>query len=75
MLTNIQHTNFWNKVKKTKTCWIWIGNGRNGYGRIKINGKSLSAHRVSWELANGKISENLKSISDFLFLQYEALQP
>lgn len=54
-MTPQQHVNFWKKVKKTGTCWIWIGSvSSNGYGTLGINGKSLRAHRVSWMLANGR---------------------
>lgn len=47
---------FWNKVDKSDDCWEWTGkpDGR-GYGRIKINGQSKLAHRISWELHNGAI--------------------
>ena len=41
-------------------CWIWIGElNRNGYGRIKIFGKRLMAHRVIYELLVGAIPERL----------------
>jgi hypothetical protein len=48
---------FWNKVKKTDTCWNWIGSkrGKSGYGCIKINGKVLDTHRFSWILHFGEI--------------------
>ena len=48
---------FWCKVKiKGKNdCWLWIA-GKNdcGYGEIRKNGVPCKAHRVSWELANGR---------------------
>ena len=34
-------------------CWVWQGHLRSGYGRIKINGKSVSAHRWSYENVGG----------------------
>jgi hypothetical protein len=39
-------------------CWIWQGarSGR-GYGQISINGKSVGAHRVAYELMVGPIPE------------------
>lgn len=49
---------FWHKVKKGKKneCWEWHGGGRGaGYGAMKIDGKVIDAHRVSWELHFGKI--------------------
>ena len=40
-------------------CWLWIAvtRGVPAYGAIKVNGKTVKAHRVSWELANGPIPE------------------
>jgi hypothetical protein len=41
-------------------CHLWAG-AQNvwGYGRLKRGGKTFSAHRVAWELANGPIPEGL----------------
>jgi len=51
---------FLEKVKKTKSCWLWSGANRgNGYGAFKLNGKTLSAHRVSYELFIGVLPENM----------------
>lgn len=53
---------FWQKVKKTDGCWLWIGSrDTNGYGRIGTGGKTglASAHRVSYELTNGQIPDGL----------------
>jgi hypothetical protein len=36
-------------------CWEWTGGLRRGYGLIQADGKTVSVHRVSWELANGPI--------------------
>jgi len=34
-------------------CRRWLGYLRShGYGGLKFNGRTLSAHRVAWELAN-----------------------
>lgn len=44
--------------KRRNGCWEWIaGKFRTGYGRFTINGKTVSAHRASWVLHNGKIPE------------------
>lgn len=52
---------FWEKVNKTDNCWNWTGAINNkGYGRINIDGKSQLAHRVSFEIANGKIDDKMK---------------
>jgi hypothetical protein len=54
---------FWKKVAKTDNpdlCWEWLANKHpRGYGKIKINGKMIYAHRVAWELTNGEIPGNL----------------
>jgi hypothetical protein len=51
---------FYNKVSKTNSCWLWTGAlTKGGYGKININKKYISTHRLSWELVNGKIPEGL----------------
>ncbi len=44
---------FWAKVQKTQSCWLWTGATDKGQGRIRINGKVMVAHRVSWIIAHG----------------------
>ncbi|WP_140876329.1 HNH endonuclease [Myxococcus xanthus] len=48
---------FWNKVQKTDGCWLWTaallrvpGPGNGGYGAFFCQGKSVRAHRFSYEL-------------------------
>lgn len=50
---------FWSKVNKTSECWLWTGELREGYGRFNIDGKYLSAHRVSWLLDDKTIPDGL----------------
>lgn len=49
---------FWDKVKKTKTCWLWTGVvGKDGYGHVHVSTKgqhAAGAHRVSWFLKHGR---------------------
>lgn len=50
---------FWSRIRKTDGCWLWTGvdNG-HGYGVIRAGGRggrTLLAHRVSWELHHGPI--------------------
>lgn len=41
-------------------CWDWQDTtGKRGYGKIRINGKHESAHRVSYELFIGKIPDGM----------------
>lgn len=36
-------------------CWEWNLHRSNGYGKCRVNGKSLRVHRYSWELEHGPI--------------------
>lgn len=38
-------------------CWVWTGNTVKGYGRFWISGKSIQAHRYSYELLVGPITK------------------
>ena len=43
-------------TRKTRLCWEWTGSKKGyGYGAIRVNGKMVGAHRVSYELFNGAI--------------------
>ena len=44
---------FWSYVQKTESCWIWSGYKKRGYGALKIDGKFIAAHRLSFYLHNG----------------------
>lgn len=44
--------NFWARVEKTDSCWLWKGAIAHNYG---IFGKRHWAHRFSYELAFGPI--------------------
>lgn len=56
---------FWAKVSKTDSCWLWTGwHDRQGYGRLRTPWSmrppyNIGAHRMSWELHHGKIREGL----------------
>lgn len=54
---------FWEKVRKTRGCWIWTGATKHGkwpYGNIiGDDGAYRQAHRVSWELHKGAIADGL----------------
>lgn len=47
---------FWSKVRKTKSCWLWIGGkASGGYGKFRMGKKTCLAHRISYEISNGKV--------------------
>jgi HNH endonuclease len=51
---------FLDKVVKTEECWLWVAAvGSNGYGQFRYQGKTVEAHRVSWELHIGPIPVGL----------------
>lgn len=55
---------FWDRVNKEGPtiypelgpCWVVEG---SDYGRVYLRGKTIKAHRYSWELHNGPIPEGL----------------
>jgi len=50
---------FWRKVNKTPSCWLWAGTFYpTGYGVIRVSGRNMRAHRVSWELEHGPIPDD-----------------
>jgi len=52
---------FWSKVYKTNSCWEWLAcKDKDGYGHFKLKNKNIAAHRVAYELINGKIPEELE---------------
>lgn len=53
---------FWSKVNKTDACWLWTASIRRGYGRIRIDGRDHQAHRVAFELLNGRPVEHGKQL-------------
>lgn len=36
-------------------CWEWQGATANGYGRVKVWRKVVSAHRLAFQLANSEV--------------------
>jgi hypothetical protein len=52
---------FFANVEKTDSCWIWKGAIRNedGYGAIKVDGKTISVHRYSYEKHKGEIPKGM----------------
>lgn len=52
---------FWTKVQQTEGCWLWTASKNNkGYGKLTLSsGQKKLAHRVSYEIAYGKISDSI----------------
>ena len=51
---------FWEKVRKTPTCWLWEASKLpGGYGQFRA-GRMVLAHRFSYELVNGTIPAGLQ---------------
>ena len=63
----VNEKHFWDKVRKTATCWIWMGRTTGGsytkYGLFYVRvhssrgpaGRMESTHRLAYELTNGPI--------------------
>lgn len=54
---------FWAKVdvRGEDECWVWTASvAGGGYGQFGLrHGKTVPAHRLSWEMANGTIPDGL----------------
>lgn len=51
---------FWQKVRKTGSCWEWTAaTTAGGYGHIKVDGRMRRAHRLAWEFINGPIPDGM----------------
>lgn len=58
--TDKQINNFFNKIKIVGDCWEWDASKNNhGYGLVVINYKIQTAHRFSYRLFKGEISDGL----------------
>lgn len=62
---NLDNLNHYRKYKgilykiDEKGCWIWQRSvNQNGYGRIKIGGKDIEAHKFFYEWMKGQVPEN-----------------
>lgn len=51
---------FWSRVDKTDDCWNWTGpKTADGYGRLYREGKTIRAHRLSYEMHHGPVPSGL----------------
>lgn len=52
---------FWAKVDKSGDCWAWqAGTNSRGYGRVRLRGKKVLAHRFAYALAYGECPDGLQ---------------
>lgn len=63
----VARNRFWSKVALPinsmmgqNLCWEWQGAKINGYGKFWLDGKNVSAHRVSYQLTKGPIPDGMK---------------
>jgi hypothetical protein len=67
---------FWRYVEKTEACWLWTGGcrSRGGYGNLgNVDGKTVPAHRFSYEMHRGPIPEGL--VVDHLCRETKCVNP
>lgn len=58
-----QRLEYYSTPEPNTGCWLWSGSTRgfksHQYGTLNINGKNLSAHRLSFEVFKGSIPDGL----------------
>ncbi len=65
---------FWDKVDKNGVCWLFLGSNNGvGYGELRVKGKKLYAHRISYEIHKGAIPDGL--VIDHLCSQPNCVNP
>lgn len=42
------------KIVEATGCWEWTGYRLKGYGQLRVRRRPVLAHRLSWEIANGR---------------------
>jgi hypothetical protein len=52
------HERLFSNVERRGGCLLFRGSGAV-YGKIKVNGRDISTHRVAWELTHGPIPDGL----------------
>ena len=53
---------YWEKVdvRSPDECWMWQARTNSaGYGQLALKPRTVRAHRLAWELANGPIPDGL----------------
>lgn len=49
---------FWDRVNKEESCWLWMGKIDDGYGRWHVAGKYHLVHRLAFVVLKHKLGEN-----------------
>lgn len=59
-MSNNRYADIQKYVEKTSTCWNWTGTkDRDGYGRVRWQGKMHGAHRIFYTQEIGEIPKGL----------------
>lgn len=61
MKVDVTAQKLWQRFERMPSgCWQWTGYvTHHGYGQMRIDGRYIAAHRVSYELLVGPISDGL----------------
>ncbi|HSH58718.1 MAG TPA: tyrosine-type recombinase/integrase [Acidimicrobiales bacterium] len=55
---------FSSKVDRSGEHHVWTGSKKSdGSGKMKVNGRTILARRVAWELTNGELSHNVRVLA------------
>lgn len=52
--TIAQRLKYYSIPEPNSGCHLWLASTVRGYGQIRCEGKQRKAHRVAWEVANGR---------------------
>ena len=53
---------FWNwvDISEPDNCWQWKEARKGEYGKYRLDGRRMGAHRVAWELTNGPVPAGME---------------
>lgn len=73
--SRLSEDDFWLRVNKSETCWEWTASlTQAGYGKVQMpHGKTGTAHRRSYEIANGQVPDGL--VIDHLCRNKKCVRP
>lgn len=56
---------FWSKVERTDTCWLWTGaKNQFGYGIFRLNRVARSAHRIVIDAPKGQYVDHMCHVTN-----------